>query len=121
MKKKSVPVQSNQEWKGYVNWSATAADKAAVVDYMGSKGWDAHLVIEQLVECGYSVSHAFDEKHKCVRASVTGKTPPCPNIGYTLSVRASSVERCMGLVGYYCFVLCESGDWLVEKNGEEVW
>lgn len=109
------------DWKGYVNFSPTAKDKERIVEYMGSKGWDAHLVIEQFTESGYTVSHSYDEGNSCVRCSVTGKGKHCPNKGYTLSVRASSVERCMGIAGFYSFILCESGDWLVDKKGEEVW
>jgi hypothetical protein len=123
MSAKTATKQRNlsDNWKGYVNWNPLASDRELVVEYMGSKGWDAHLVIEQLVQEGYTVSHSWDDKSSCVRLSVTGKTQPCPNIGYTLSVRASSVERCVGLVGYYCFILCQGQDWLVEKVGGEVW
>lgn len=119
--KKTVTKKADDSWKGYVNWSPAPSDRELVLEYMGRKDWSVHLDIEQLVECGYSVSFTYDHKSGCPRVSVTGKANPCPNIGYSLSIRASSVERCIGLVGYYCFVLCQSGDWLVEKSSEDVW
>jgi hypothetical protein len=121
VKSTKKPASGFDNWKGYVNWSPTVADKALVVEYMAVGSWDASAVIQQLCESGYTVSHSWDDKSGCIRVSVTGKTPPCPNVGYTLSVRASSVERGLGIVGFYCFVLCQSGDWLIDKAGEEVW
>lgn len=121
MKPKVKTPAKQDNWRGYVNWSPTTADKAGVIELMGNNSWSGLDAVHKLTECGYSVAFVHDDKHGCTRITVTGKESPCPNIGYTLSLRASSVERCVGLADYYCFVLCQAGDWLVEKNSEEVW
>lgn len=121
MKKKVEQVKRNDGWKGYVNWSPTVSDRESVVAFMGKVDYSPMEQLLQLSESGYSTSFSYDETHNCHRLSITGKGERCPNQGYTLSVRASSPERCLGLGSYYIFVLCESGDWLVDKVGEEVW
>jgi len=111
----------NQEWKGYVNWNPTAAEREKVLAYMGHKNWTATGELATLNESGYTVSFSCEEGGSAYRVAVTGKTRPCPNIGYTLSIRASSHERLLGLVGFYCNIVCDHGDWLVDKKGEELW
>jgi len=121
MKTKVEQPAGNGDWKGYVNWSASQAEKARVAVYVDDPLWFEGDAIHNLVESGYSVSFAYDVMSKGIRIAVTGKTVPCPNIGYTLSIRASSVKRAVGLADYYCRIICESGDWLVDKQQEDVW
>jgi hypothetical protein len=112
---------SKDGWKGYVNWAPSEEDKKIVKGRVEKKDYSPDRVIESLVESGYAVSFVWDAKSQCIRASVTGKTVPCPNIGYTLSIRGSTVNRIVGLVEFYCQDICQAGDWLVEKLFEEVW
>lgn len=121
MKKQTSAVKRDDGWKGYVNWSPTVSERAKVVEFMGNGSFDPMDYILQFDESGYSSSFGYDEKNSCHRLSVTGKGDRCPNIGYTLSVRASSPQRCVALAAYYIYVICESGDWLVDKAGSEVW
>ena len=121
MKKKAEAVRRDDGWKGYVNWSPIAADRDKVVGFMGKITYVPLDYLLQLSESGYATSFGYDEKANCHRISVTGKGERCPNKGYTLSIRASTPDRCLGLAAYYIFVLCEAGDWLVDKEGEEIW
>jgi len=121
VKPKEKSVVKDDGWKGYVNWQPLAAEREMVEKYGNRSSFAVDEEISGLVESGYSVSFSHEEKTGAVRVAVTGKTKPCPNIGYTLSIRASSVARAMAVVGYYCFTICGGGDWLVEKNGDDVW
>jgi hypothetical protein len=121
MKQTKAAVKTNEDWKGYVNYNPVADEREKIVDYMGRKNWAHADEITSLVQSGYSVTFAHDEKSDAIRLSVTGKKKPCPNIGWSLSIRASTVERCVGIAGYYVYSLCGGGDWLVEKTNAEVW
>jgi hypothetical protein len=120
-KTNSTPIRRDDGWKGYVNWTATPAEREKVVSLMGKDSYDPMEELLQLSESGYSTAFGYDEKSACHRLSVTGKSENCPNQGYTLSIRASSPERCLGLAVYYIAVLCERSDWLVDKKGDDVW
>lgn len=120
-KAKEKTIRRDDGWLGYVNWNPTATDREKVVDFMGNGSFDISEYLLQLDESGYSSTFSYDENNSCHRLSVTGKGERCPNKGYTLSVRASSPVRCVALAAYYVYVLCESGDWLVDKKGGEVW
>lgn len=117
----AVPAKVNDGWKGYVNWSPMADDRDKVLSLMGKDDYDPGEYLLQLGEAGYTTSFSYDEANSCHRVSFTGKGKHCPNQGYTLSIRASSPGCCLGLGVYYIFILCESGDWLVDKAGAEVW
>lgn len=116
-----VALKSNDGWQGYVNWSPTATDKEVVADRIGDGLWSAGSAIHSFLESGYNVSFSFEDGTGAVRVAITGKSKPCPNIGYTLSIRASSVDRCLGLAEQYCWHICQSGDWLIDKQSKEVW
>lgn len=117
---KSV-IRRDDGWLGYVNWTPTVAEREKVVVFMGKGSFDPMDYLLQLNESGYSTTSSYDEANSCHRLSVTGKGERCPNKGYTLSVRASSPQRCVALASYYIYVLCESGDWIVDKKGGEIW
>lgn len=121
MNKKKPAVKTSEDWKGYVNYNPTATERETIVAYMGRAKWTPEEEIAALVQSGYAVSFGYDEKSDAVRLSVTGKRSPCPNIGYSLSIRASTPERCLGIAGYYVYTLCGGGDWLIEKTDAEVW
>lgn len=120
-KPKNTTVRKDDGWLGYVNWNPTASDREKVVTFMQGDSFDIGEYLLQLDESGYSCTFSYDEANSCHRLSVTGKGERCANKGYTLSVRASSPVRCVALASYYVYVLCESGDWLVDKKGGEVW
>lgn len=111
----------NDEWKGYVNFSPDAKQREAIIALLGNGKYEIADYIRDLNESGYNVTFSYDEGAHCHRLAVTGKTQRCPNQGYTLSIRSSSPERCMGIAAYYISYLCESGDWLVDKASKEVW
>lgn len=115
------PTRSDDGWQGYVNFSPTVQQREEIISFMGNGSFDVADYLLQLSESGYSCTIQHDEKNNCHRLSVTGKTQPCPNIGWTLSIRSSSPQRCVGIAAYYIYVLSESGDWLVDKVGKEVW
>lgn len=114
-------IRKDDDWKGYVNWSPSTSDKESVVRLFESGKWRMDDALAQFVESGYSVAFGWDKVGKCIRLSITGKDRPCPNIGYTLSIRGSTPERCLGLAYHYNWIICGAGDWLIDKKGEEVW
>lgn len=121
-KNKATQQTSRQDgWLGYVNWNPIASDRDKVAAFMGEPSFDGWEYVLQLDESGYSCTFSYDEANSCHRLSVTGKGQHCPNKGYTLSLRASSPIRCLALASYYVYVICQSGDWLVDKKGDELW
>lgn len=115
------PPKRDDNWKGYVNFTPTVKQREEIVSFMGKGGFDVGDYLLQLNESGYSTTFSYDEKNSCHRLSVTGKYPPCDNIGYTLSIRSSSPQRCVGIAAYYIYVLSESGTWNDGKEGGDVW
>lgn len=113
--------RQNDDWKGYVNWSATASDKESVVRLFESGKWSMGDAVAQFTESGYSVAFGWDKAGNCNRITVTGKDKPCDNIGYTLSIRASTPDKCLGLAYHYHWIICGGGDWLVDKKGDDIW
>lgn len=108
-------------WKGYVNWSPTATDKEKVVGVVEGKDWRLGDEINRFVESGYSVAFSWDNYSQCPRVAITGKSEICPNQGLTLSIRASSIDRLVGLAAHYSWVICESESWQVENSHLSVW
>ena len=121
MKNKGTATKKQDDWKGYVNWSPTVREREGILSLMGDEAYSPTDQLDTLNECGYATSFSYDEKNSCHRISVTGKTRPCSNIGYTLSIRASTTARCLGSAVYYIFTICEGGDWLVDKGEGESW
>lgn len=118
---KEKPVKVDDGWKGYVNWNPAAADREKAGALLDDQRWEIGDAIDTLVESGYTVSFSHEETTGAVRLAVTGKRKPCDNIGYTLSVRASSAIRVVALAHVYVYDLCQGGDWLFEKEGKDVW
>lgn len=121
MAKPKSPAVRSDDWKGYVNYNPSEKEKASILEHWSRYDGNYDRAIAELVESGYSVTFTADKIGGVFRCAVTGRSTPCPNIGYTLSIRGSSIERCLAIALFYCSIVCLSGDWLVDKKGGDVW
>lgn len=115
------PVRRDDGWLGYVNYSPGEGDRPKIVFILDNPKWNPADQLEEFTQSGYSATFSHDDASSCERLSLTGKGDGNPNKGYTLSIRASSVLRCLAIATYYCDVLCQGQDWLIDKASKEVW
>ena len=122
---KKMPVQVNEasssNWKGYVNWNITESQKEHVKEYAKSSTFDVPDLILRFIEEGYAVGFSWDGTSKCMRMTVTGKTAPCPNIGWALSLRHADVTRLVAMAAVYVFVMYPNMAWPVNPLSELDW
>jgi hypothetical protein len=114
--------KGSNEWKGYLNYSLTSADKKAIVDGRPS---DTDLLswLGEILEFGCSVSMAYQEKDGSLRLTVTGRSTNTHLDGYSVSAWGGEPTQCLAVIHY---VWCsgrygENLEGLIPLESEDWW
>ena len=106
------------EWKDYVDIPLSDSQKEGIKsDVLGGLRPDPTFV-QAMLDIGYKLSFAPDGRGGGIIATATGKTDPCPNIGYSMSGRGPDVLGALAMLEYKVEDLCHWGAWLGEAEAE---
>lgn len=88
--------QSNNDFKGFINYYPTAEDKKAVNSKMLTPTQQVeHLA--SLARQGIKVSISYLENGDCLILTLTNKDPGSPSQGYALSLRHVELDKLVSL------------------------
>lgn len=98
-------------WIGFVDIVLTQEQKEELgQNYRMPDGRLLDFLVEVL-EQGYKLSFSPDELHQCVIATLTGKSPDCVNVGYSLSARGPSLIGSIEAIAFKHLEICKGGRW----------
>lgn len=97
-------------WNGFVNVYLSKADKAAIKSSLLD---DAAIIrlVEHLTENGYKVSTSYSQAGGFYTVTAYGNVPDCPNAGWAMSLRHSSLVVAYSSLQHVLGVEGVSEDW----------
>jgi hypothetical protein len=118
-RKRKNGIEANTgDWQGFVDVSLDDNDRAIIQETLHASEFGPDEFLIDALEAGYKVSLSPDATHQCVVATLTGRSPHCPNVGYSLVARGPDIVGALCALDHKHTAICKRGKWL-ESGGAE--
>lgn len=101
----------SNDWQGFVDVSLTQDEREHVAALCDSDEIDVLPYLLRWVEEGYKVSISPHNRGASVIATLTGRSPENPNLGFSLSAFGPSVQGALYSLIFKHEEVCEGGVW----------
>ena len=114
---KTTPKLPDAEWKGFINYVLSEADKAEY-DKWEIHDHDLWLLVAGHEQCGYKLSCSFNGKNDTFNANYICNDTTSPNKGYCLSAFAPDWYHAIRVLAFKHEVILD-GVWVGKESKQQ--
>jgi len=99
------------DWQGFVDIPLDDIQRQQLTAFLQSDEYELDELLGMVCGDGYKLSCGPQNRGNSFVASLTGRSPECLNLGYTLSAFGPTPTTAIGAVLYKHLYVCSGGVW----------
>lgn len=110
-RRKNAIKEHTNDWQGFVDVVLSDEDRERVKALAEQGEFDLWQYMKNWIEDGYKLSISPHNRGDTVIATLTGKSPDCVNLGFSMSAFGPGMEQALVALAYKHEIVCEGGVW----------